>query len=58
MAQYAVKRWKTCKTLIIDEISMLGGDTFDLLDAVAKAARNTSDAFGAQVTPQSIFVTS
>ena len=41
-----LRRWNNTRILIIDEISMLNASFFDLLDQVAKAARNNSRPFG------------
>lgn len=38
--------WRKCKTLIIDEISMVDADYFDKLEAVARAVRRSSKPFG------------
>lgn len=38
--------WKNCKRLIIDEISMIDGDLFDKLEAVACSVRNNDRPFG------------
>lgn len=37
----AVERWRGCDVLIVDEISMIGGQAFDILDSVAKRLRKT-----------------
>ena len=42
----ARKRWLGCKTLIIDEISMLDGALFDKLDVIARTIRTSSKPFG------------
>ena len=42
----AVQRWKTIKTLVIDEISMLDAETFDLFEAVARGVRSDARPFG------------
>ena len=39
-------RWLRTKVLIIDEISMIDGDLFDKLEAVARAIRNNARPFG------------
>jgi len=44
--QYAKSRWRRCNVLIIDEISMISGDLFDLIDKVAKAVRGDDRPFG------------
>nr|CAB3264856.1 ATP-dependent DNA helicase PIF1-like [Phallusia mammillata] len=41
-----VKQWKACKYLIVDEISMIDGDYFDKIEAVARACRKNSEPFG------------
>nr|XP_009861135.1 ATP-dependent DNA helicase PIF1-like [Ciona intestinalis] len=41
-----VKQWKACRHLIIDEISMISGDFFDKIEAVARAVRGSMDPFG------------
>ncbi len=42
----AVRRWRKCQILIIDEVSMLGGSFFKKLDYIAKSLRNTEEPFG------------
>ena len=42
----AKNRWLRTKVLIIDEISMVDGDLFDKLEAVARAIRNNARPFG------------
>jgi nucleoside-triphosphatase THEP1 len=42
----AAKRWRTCRTLVVDEISMLDGATFDLLEQLACRIRKSNKAFG------------
>lgn len=39
-------QWRKCRCLIIDEISMIGADYFDKLDAVAKVVRKCRKPFG------------
>lgn len=39
-------RWKCCKTLIIDEISMMNPDLFDKLNDIAIKIRNNNKPFG------------
>ena len=40
------KRWNECKILIIDEVSMLGKKTFELLDRVGRSIREVDLPFG------------
>jgi len=40
------RRWRRCKVLIIDEISMISGELFNLIDLVAKAVRADDRPFG------------
>ncbi|XP_003220289.2 ATP-dependent DNA helicase PIF1 [Anolis carolinensis] len=40
------QQWLNCRRLIIDEISMVEGDFFDKLEAVARDVRNCEDPFG------------
>src|SRR5690606_29678893 len=42
----AKKRWMRAQYLIIDEVSMLGGDLFDKLDYVGRAVRGIDAPFG------------
>ena len=42
----AVARWKQCKTLIVDEISMLNEDIFEALELIARKVRNCEKRFG------------
>ena len=44
--QKAKHRWLRTKVLIIDEISMVDGDLFDKLEAIARAVRNNGRPFG------------
>ena len=44
--QKAKLRWMRTKVLIIDEISMVDGDLFDKLEAIARAIRNSGRPFG------------
>ena len=39
-------RWRRARTLIIDEISLMDGYFFDMLEAVARLIRNTQKPFG------------
>ncbi len=40
------KRWRTCRTLIIDEISMVNAATFAFAEEFARIMRNSSKPFG------------
>ncbi|XP_066480151.1 ATP-dependent DNA helicase PIF1 [Tiliqua scincoides] len=40
------QQWLSCRHLIIDEISMVEGEFFDKLEAVARAVRKCEDPFG------------
>ncbi len=42
----ARERWKTCKLLIIDEISMCPAELFEKLDSIGRSMRTYSKAFG------------
>lgn len=42
----AVQRWRTVRTLVIDEISMVDAATFDALSAVGAAIRGVDKPFG------------
>lgn len=44
--EYLVKRIRRAKVLIIDEVSMLGPDTFSMVEAVCRSIRQNNDAFG------------
>ena len=44
--QKAKQRWLRTKVLIVDEISMVDGDLFDKLEAIARAIRNNGRPFG------------
>ena len=44
--QKAKNRWMRTKVLVIDEISMVDGDLFDKLEAIARAIRNNGRPFG------------
>ena len=39
-------RWKCTKVLVIDEVSMVDGELFDKLEAVARKLRNNARPFG------------
>ena len=42
----ATQRWRETQVLVIDEISMIDRALFELLDLVARAARNNQNPFG------------
>jgi ATP-dependent DNA helicase PIF1 len=42
----ARERWHSCRTLIIDEVSMIDGTMLDRLEFVARALKQTTRAFG------------
>lgn len=42
----AVSRWKQAQALVIDEVSMLDGQLFDDLEAIARALRRSKAFFG------------
>ena len=44
--EYLVKRIRRAKVLVIDEVSMLGPETFSMVEAVCRAIRQNNDAFG------------
>ena len=44
--KWSQKKWLDCRTLIIDEISMVSGELFDKLEHVARAVRGSLDFFG------------
>ncbi|PQE33587.1 hypothetical protein CJF32_00003466 [Rutstroemia sp. NJR-2017a WRK4] len=44
--QKAKNRWLRTKVLIVDEISMVDGDLFDKLEAIARGMRNNGRPFG------------
>ncbi|TSC84815.1 MAG: ATPase AAA [Parcubacteria group bacterium Gr01-1014_13] len=44
--EYLTKRIRRAKVLVIDEVSMLGPETFSMVEAVCRAIRQTNDAFG------------
>ncbi len=43
---YPANNWRKCQCLIIDEISMIDGEFFDKLEAVARAVRKSKKLFG------------
>lgn len=44
--EYLAKRIRRAKVLIIDEVSMLGPETFAIVETVCRAIRQNNDAFG------------
>jgi len=46
MSRDAVNRWRETEVLVIDEISMLDGALFTLLELLARRARSIDDPFG------------
>lgn len=42
----AKKRWQRCRSLLVDEVSMIDADFLDRLDGVAKAVRASDAPFG------------
>jgi ATP-dependent DNA helicase PIF1 len=44
--QEALERWKTCKVLVIDEVSMLSRELFEKLEIIARCLKNSSRPFG------------
>ena len=44
--QHKREQWRRCQSLIIDEVSMISGDFFDKLEAVARAVRRSREPFG------------
>lgn len=44
--QKAKHRWMRTKVLIVDEVSMVDGDLFDKLEAIARTLRNNGRPFG------------
>ncbi|KAL5518664.1 hypothetical protein ACEPAH_347 [Sanghuangporus vaninii] len=45
-SKFALNRWRTTKTLIVDEISMIDGRFFDALEVIARSVRNDDRPFG------------
>src|SRR3989344_482068 len=44
--EYLTKRVRRAKVLVIDEVSMLGPETFSMVEAVCREIRQNNDAFG------------
>jgi len=44
--KFALQRWLSCRVLVCDEISMVGGELFDKLERIARIVRNSTDCFG------------
>jgi len=42
----AADRWRRCKILVVDEVSMLDGELFDKLERIAQQVRKSSQPFG------------
>ena len=42
----AVSRWQRCRVLVVEEISMLGAELFDVLNTIAKTVRGSRLPFG------------
>lgn len=42
----ALQRWRVCKVLVVDEISMIAGDFFDKLEQIARVIKKNGRAFG------------
>ncbi|XP_015575430.2 ATP-dependent DNA helicase PIF1 isoform X1 [Ricinus communis] len=42
----ACKRWNQVKVLVVDEISMIGGNTFDTLEFIARQIRGSNNVWG------------
>ena len=40
------RRWKKCKVLIVDEVSMIDGGLFTKLEAIARSIRGSTKPFG------------
>ncbi|KAL5495571.1 hypothetical protein ACEPAI_1034 [Sanghuangporus weigelae] len=45
-SKFALNRWRTTKTLIVDEISMIDGRFFDAMELIARSVRNDNRPFG------------
>lgn len=46
MRDHKAYHWKRCKVLLIDEISMIDGEYFDKIEAVAQRVRKSKEPFG------------
>lgn len=46
MREHKAVHWRRCKVLLVDEISMVDGEFFDKLEAVARAVRKNKKPFG------------
>lgn len=44
--RYIARRIKNCRTLIIDEVSMIDGDTLDMVERVCRRARRSEEPWG------------
>ena len=44
--KFIARRIKKCRTLIIDEISMIDGDTLDMVEVVCRKARKSEEPWG------------
>ena len=42
----AVKRWRTCKVLVLEEVSMLSGSFLELVDLIGQRCRGNSKTLG------------
>lgn len=42
----ALKRWRHCKALVIDEVSMIDGELFDRLELIARSLQNRRKVWG------------
>ncbi|XP_065212759.1 ATP-dependent DNA helicase PIF1 [Planococcus citri] len=43
---YVAQNWRRCKYLIIDEISMVDGDYFEVIEHIARKVRKNEEPFG------------
>ena len=46
MNEYVATRWRKARVLVIDEISMIGGDILTKLDLIGRAVRRSAKPFG------------